>query len=61
MIKINIFMRIYINMQKSVGDFLRFYVALKFRNANLTVRGENGIYNIDAVIILKVEKKTSIL
>ena len=54
-------MRIYINMQKSVGDFLRFYVALKFRNANLTVRGENGIYNIDAVIILKVEKKTSIL
>lgn len=45
---INIFM-----IKKSIGKFLRFYVALKFRNANLTVRGENGIYNIDIAIILK--------
>ena len=34
-------------VKKSIGKFLRFYVALKFRNANLTVRGENGTYNID--------------
>lgn len=48
---INIFM-----IKKSIGKFLRFYVALKFRNANLTVRGDKMEHIILILVLMYLLK-----